>query len=179
MSETSKTRDKSSLAALVYFSGAAASFVGFLALLGWITGLRSLVSLRSDYVPMSPDTALIFVIFGLILFFLVRVQGHRRSKIFVTAIIALISLYGFLKFAEYFVIADLTFQESLFPATEKMGIFFIKRMSPVTGMLFFLSGIALELRLMSSVRYTTSNVISGLGVIMLSVGFVATTGYVF
>jgi hypothetical protein len=67
MWKTSKTKQEAGFGAVVAFSGGAASFVGLLALSGWITGLRTLAGIRSDYLPMSPDTALAFVFLGLIL----------------------------------------------------------------------------------------------------------------
>ncbi len=179
MWKTLRTKQDAGLDLVVAFSGGAASFVGLLALSGWITGLRVLASIRSDYIPMSPDTALAFVLLGLILILHVRTQERGWSKLFVSAIIAFVSIYGLLKSTEYFVNADLTFENILFPATEKFGSFFIKRMSPITGVLFFLSGLALQLKLLFGTSRKISNVISSLGVITLTAGFVATIGYVF
>jgi PAS domain S-box-containing protein len=179
MLNTYKTKQETGFGVVVAFSGGAASFVGLSALLGWITGLRALASIRSDFMPMSPDTALAFVILGLILLLHVRIHEQRKSNLFVSAIIAFVSIYGLLKSIEYFVNADLTFENILFPATEKIGSFFIKRMSPITGVLFFLSGIALQLRLLLGTRHKISNIISSLGVITLTIGFIATIGYVF
>ncbi len=160
------------------FSGGGALFVGLLGLTAWITGLRFLASIRSAYVPMSPDTALAFVCLGLILFFHVRIRARGSSKVFASAVIILVSIYGLLKSIEYFVGTDLTLANILFPATEKTGSFFVKRMSPIAGVLFFLSGIALQLKLLLGDHRKSSNIIGGIGVIALTVGFVATAGYI-
>jgi PAS domain S-box-containing protein len=164
---------------VVTILGGAASIVGLLGVLGWITGLRSLASVRSEYLPMSPDTALAFVCLGLILFFHVRIQERSQSKYLVSAIITLVSIYGLLKSIEYFVNADLTFENLLFPATEKIGSVLINRMSPITGALFFLSGIALQLELLLRAHRKISNISRSLGAITLTVGFVSTIGYIF
>ncbi len=116
---------------------------------------------------------------GLILFFHVRNQDRGETKLLALAVIAFVSIYGLLKSIEYFINADLTFENILFPSTEKIGSFFVKRMSPVTGVLFLFSGIALQLKLLWGADHKISNVIGSLGVITLTAGFVATTGYAF
>lgn len=38
--------------------------IGFIAIIGWLTNLWLLHSIRADYIPMAPSTALAFIIKG-------------------------------------------------------------------------------------------------------------------
>src|SRR5208337_5537009 len=91
---------------VIAFSGATTSAVGLLGLAAWITGLRSLASIRSDYIPMSPDSAMAFMLLGLILFLHYRIEEHSRAKLYILAIISFVAIYGLLKAIEYFVDAN-------------------------------------------------------------------------
>ena len=161
------------------FSGGAVSLIGVLGLLGWITGVRELASIRTTYLPISPDTSLAFMLLGLIVSFNVHQQYSRGNRIFVSIIVVIISLYGLLKFAEYFLNLDLTLENILLPVTEKIGSFTVKRMSPLAGMLFFLSGVGLQIKMLLKDRQKASYVISSIGMIAMTVGFIATIGYLF
>jgi len=169
----------SAIRRVIVFSSAAVMMSGALGLVGWIAGIRSLAGIRSEYVPISPDTALALLVLGLLLFFGTREQIRGAGRPLVLGVIAFVSLYGFLKFVEYLVDIDLTFGTILFPATETVGSFLVKRMSPVTGALLFLSGIALQLQLFLSHRSGTLYLTGAVGLVNVIVGFVATLGYVF
>lgn len=170
---------RSSLDLAASVSGGMASLLGALAVLGWITGLRSLSSFRPNYIPMSPDSAFLFVVLGTILVLRIHNRYSTGRKYLLPTLAAIISIYGLLKFFEYFTKSDLTFENLLFPATESIGSFLIKRMSPVTGFMFFLSGLTLILEGIFSHRRRILNVIAVLGMVIAIAGFVATVGYVF
>jgi PAS domain S-box-containing protein len=155
------------------------SLIGVLGFLGWATGMGELASFHALYLPISLDTSIVFVVFGLIVLFHVRFQFSRRSKIVVSLLIAIISIYGLLKFAEYFLNVDLTFENILFPASEKINHFIINRMSPLSGVLFFVSGVALQLEMFLGNHRKTPNVVSSFGMVSLIIGFTATVGYLF
>jgi PAS domain-containing protein len=67
----------------------------------------------------------------------------------------------------------------LFSAVEKLGPFDVKRMSPLAGILFFFSGVSLQLKVFSENRLKILNLVGGYGLITLLAGFIATTGYIF
>jgi len=159
--------------------GGIVATIGALGLLGWISGLRVLVFIDPNYIPMSPDTAGVFVVFGSLLWIDVRSQVSNRYRTFVTIIVAVASAYGLLKFIEYFVRLDLTFENILFPITETVGAFPIRRMSPITGSLFLFAGVALLLTLWNGTHPRSRNLVGGLGILVFLAGFVATTGYLF
>jgi PAS domain S-box-containing protein len=160
-------------------SGSIATLLGLLGLLGWVTGVRVLSSVRLDYIPMAPDTAVDFILFGAILFVKARGALQRRPRIAVSALLGLAVIYSFLKFVEYFAQLDLTFEGVLFPITEKLGSFPLGRMSPVTGLLFFFSGLALSLSLRRRSGRVGQNLSSVLGALVFASGFIATVGYLF
>jgi PAS domain S-box-containing protein len=155
------------------------SIIGVLGLLGWVTGMRVLASFHSAYLPISPDTSFAFIVLGLIVFLNIRFQYSRRSKIVNSIIIGIISFYGLLKFAEYFVGVDLSFENVLFLSSETISHFIIKRMSPLTGVLLFISGMAMQIRLFLGNHRKTPNIVGSFGVMTLAIGFTATVGYLF
>jgi len=162
----------------IILSGVLAS-IGILGLTGWSTGWRDLASINPAYIPISPDTSLAFLMLGLIVMYLIAQQGARAGNMLVSTILAVISLYGVLKFTENFLPLDLTLESILFPATEKVGPFVIKRMSPITGVLLFLSSAVLQLKMLYRNGPKTTHVISAVGVITFAAGFIAAVGYLY
>ncbi len=153
--------------------------IGVFGLLGWIPWFRVLTGIHLDYVSIAPVSSAAFLVFGLILLLLVRKQCHDRNKVIVSTIIAFISIYGLLEFIGYFADVDLTFDSVLFSAAEKLGPFDVKRMSPLAGILFFFSGVSLQLKVFSEDRLKILNLVGGYGLITLLAGFIATIGYLF
>ena len=152
---------------------------GGLGLSAWISGLRVLDSISANFVSVAPDTSVIFILLGVILFFTTLRPDHHLQKMFSLSILGLVSIYGLLKFVEYFAGVDLTLENVLFPVTDTLGLFILGRMSPITGFLFFLSGIALLLILSPKTYRALRNYTSGLGLAVGVAGFIATLGYLF
>ena len=160
------------------FLGSAIIFMGIMGLLGWVTGLRVLASLHPDFIPMAAGTSLSFLALGSVLLIDLPKQKKWKRKI-VSFIVGTISIYGFLNFLEYVSDVHLTLTNIVFPTTERLRGFLVDRMSPVTGGLFFLSGLALEMRIWGNKGKGVTNVITGVGLLTLSIGFVATLGYLY
>lgn len=158
---------------------AVAMALGALGLVGWISGLRVLASLSPIYIPMAPDTAVIFLVLGSILFSNTVRPLSRRRRLFFGIVTAGIVMYGLAKSIEYFVKIDLTFEDILFPITEQLGSFPIGRMSPLTGTFLLFSGTALLLILWDASRQFTRNLVSGFGILIALAGFVAIMGYLY
>ncbi len=59
-------------------SGALVAVVGAMALAGWGTGRPGLASLRANYIPMAPNTALAFIVLGVAL--VAVASGWRGSR---------------------------------------------------------------------------------------------------
>lgn len=148
-------------------------------LIGWLTGLRALVNLRPDYIPMSPVNSVFFILFGL--FVLAEASGliSKMAKSAVLAILGILMLYGLLQFAGYFVNIDFTLSNKLFPVTERIGKFPVKHMSPYAGLLFFISGISILIKIQRYNRQIIMNLAGGIGCIVALAGFIATLGYLY
>jgi two-component system, cell cycle sensor histidine kinase and response regulator CckA len=153
--------------------------IGVFGILGWIPELRVFVGIRPDYISIAPVTAAAFILFGLIIVLIARTQLKNGRKIFVLMVISFISIYGLLEFVGYFANVQLTLDSFLFPTTEKIGPFDLRRMSPIPGILFFLSGVSLQLRVLSENHLKILHGAGGYGLITFFAGFIATIGYLF
>ena len=175
----SKVKPNINLDRISLFSGSVVSLMGVLGLLGWATDVRELASFHTAYLPISPDTSVAFVVLGFIVCINVRFQYSRRSKIVISIILGILSIYGLLKFVEYFMNVDFTLENVLFPTSEIISRFVIERMSPLTGILLFVAGMTLQLEMHWGNHRNTPNLIGSVGVTTLAIGFTATVGYLF
>lgn len=159
--------------------GTAAVLLGFLGLFAWLTGMRVLSSIRASYLPMSPDTAIIFVLLGSCLILTTNVNLSSRLVRAQVLLVVFASFYGLLKFAEYVVKLDFTFESYLFPIVNTIGAYPINRMSPISGILFLVSGCAILSVIWRQHSNLTAHLAGGLGLTVFVAGFVGTTGYLF
>jgi diguanylate cyclase (GGDEF)-like protein/PAS domain S-box-containing protein len=180
MEQVRSTKPRSEfLREAVFICGGSAAFLGVLALIGWFSGMRLLASFSLAYLPMSPDSAIVFIVFGLILVGNAHNLLPDRYRLLLALVVAVAFGYGLLKFSEYFAKTDLTFETIWFPITDKFGSFPVGRMSPITGEFFLLSGTALLLLLWDKTGAHTRNLGGAMGLLVCLAGFVATTGYLF
>ena len=162
-------------------SGAVA--VAILGLVGYLPGMGLLGSIKENYIPMAPSTAISFIILGIVLLIL-NVKQHSGTKAIISLIVALlVSLFGILEVAGHFSGMDLNFEDTLVPAAGELGKIPIARMSPATGAAFFLSGVAAFLLIFqhkSPKRNTLIETIaSGLGIFVLLISFVFCLAYLY
>lgn len=159
--------------------GGAVVFLGALGILGWAFGLRVLGAIRPQYIPMAPSTAAAFLFLG----FILLMQAHKElqgwGKFLAGALAALVSTYGLLNFVFYYAGIAPTFEISLFPITERLGSIPDKRMSPITGLIFFLSGTCLLLILRPRPQGVSRHLPGVLGSLVIAAGFICTLGYLF
>jgi signal transduction histidine kinase len=169
----------SGLQILAIISGGIVILTGAITLFGWLTGMRAIVNLQPDYIPMSPINSVFFIVFGL--FLLAEASGliSKITKDAALAIFGFLMLYGLLQFAGYFVNKDFTLNDKLFPVTERIGKFPVKHMSPYAGLLFFISGISAMSIMAKKNRTTLRNLAGGIGCFVALAGFVATLGYLY
>ncbi|MEI6577484.1 MAG: ATP-binding protein [Bacteroidota bacterium] len=153
--------------------------IGMIALLGWIAGLEVLSSFSPKYMPMAPATAIMASIFGLV--FLSGSFNTLNKIVRNLSIVALIlvSLYGLMKFMGFLVNLDLTGDSIFFPTSNYLGRFPINRSSPLTGFLFFLSGVGALIQMTFKNNLRANNLISIFGMLVLLSGFACVFGYLY
>ena len=69
-----------------------AMLLGALTLVGWMTGMEALASIRRNYIPMAPSTALAFAILGGVM---VTTGGSGARRILAKVLLAGVALCGF------------------------------------------------------------------------------------
>lgn len=151
---------------------------GIITFIGWITGFDELASIQGSYIPMSRDTALFFILLGSISILLLNKKSEKVIKLF-QVIVLVIALYGSLKFVEYFIHFDLTFEDLWLPASEGTDLYPVKRMSPYTGVLYMFSGVSIFLSIQKNNIKMRGNISAIFGIIIFLLSFVAVTGYIF
>ena len=152
--------------------------ISLLAIAGWYFNIRVLSSIRVGFIPMAPITACVFFLFGLFFVFETYFDKEKyKKKLFV--FILILTFFCALKFIEYFLHVELTFDSLLFPTAERLLNFPVYRMSPYTGLLLFLSGVAIMFRLKISHSNSTLNIVSAIGLVVMFAAFVACLGYLF
>lgn len=178
MKET-QTRAKSDrLLKVVKITGGISMLIGATALAGRILGLNIISSIYSSYIPMAPATGILSMVFGGIFLsgtYLAPKGLLRTGSIF---LFLLMSSYGFLKFLEYWLSLDLTLDSLVFPVTEKLGRFPLNRISPITGFMFFICGIASLIKMFSFNRKVHLNILGWTGLAVFYGGFTGFMGYV-
>ncbi len=150
---------------------------GLIALAGWVSGVQILNRISPRYVPTALDTALAFVVFGILFLSYHQHSAHRSARALKLSLAVIIGVYGLLKALEFPLDRDLTFATTLFPAKEFLGPYVVGRMSPISGALFFVSGVAMAALLANATRHRLRALIGGTGVVVCCIGFLTTYAY--
>lgn len=136
----------------VFISSSIVIIIAIFGLFGYIPGLRLLGSIRADYIPMAPSTAISFLLLSIILIMQTLDFLRRRIRFFAVLILAAVSILGFLKWIEHYTGVEASFEESIIRISGEIGGIPIGIMSPSTGALFFLSGIIMILLIFQKTR---------------------------
>ncbi len=160
-----------------------AIIVALMGLLGYVPGLGFLGSVREGYIPMAPSTSISFLVLGGILLAMTWRSLPETNLVLFTSPAALVSLFGALEVAGHLTERDLNFEDALVPNAGHLGEIPIARMSPSTGALFFIAGLAvcaLLLRGRASNQRTSFGHWGGcLGGMVLVVGLVFCSAYLY
>ncbi len=123
-------------------SSIAVIITAVLGLMGNIPGFGVLGSVQEDFIPMPPSASISFILLSSIVLALPYINWGKRNTIIGCSIAILISIFGLLEiFGEIFDI-DLNFEDLIFPSTGTLGSIPIGLMSPSTGGVFFIAGLA-------------------------------------
>lgn len=157
--------------------------VAIMGLTGYLSGLGLLGSIRKNYIPIAPSSAISFFVIGGILLFLNLKQLSRARSFIFWVIIFLVSLFAMLDVIGYFIGADLNFEESLLPDAGNLNGIPIGRMSPATGTAFFLSGIVVFLLILQRRMPEHSKLFEYFGgwlsILVLMISFVFCLAYMY
>lgn len=116
--------------------------LGFIAIIGWLTNLWLLHSIRPDYIPMAPSTALAFIIMGGSLFVSARWDSRHLAILFSKVSAVLVAVFALLMLIQFFIGIDFGIERLLAGESGTLRGFPIGRMSPVTAVSFLLSGLS-------------------------------------
>jgi len=118
--------------------------IASLGLIAYIPGMEVLGNIREGYIPMAPSTAISFFLAGLASLQIGKVK-HKKSppRLQQLIIVLLVTLFGLLNVVGFILGLDLTLEDRLVPDLGSLQNIPIARMSPATGLAFFISGTAL------------------------------------
>jgi PAS domain S-box-containing protein len=179
-----RTTDVNTKLNTVFAIGVIGTFiVAIMGLLGYLPGMSALGSIREDYIPMAPSTAVSFITLSLVLQF---AHANQLSETKVTALLAvtfLVSLFGILEVAEYFSGLDLNLEDAYVTPHGDLNGVPIARMSPATGAVLSLSGIFMMLLIIQRNLSKRIKLIeyfgSGLGILILLISFIFCLAYIY
>lgn len=146
------------------WSAAIAAVLGGLTIIGWLSRIEALASVRARYIPMAPSTALAFALLGTALILGERHRWFLRLTAVLVASVAGAKLFEFLSgislgIDEFFV-AD----PAMFGQVRK------GRMAPITALNFLLSAAACWTLLSPRLRASTgvaAAVIAGVAIVVV------------
>jgi two-component sensor histidine kinase len=153
--------------------------IGLIAVVGWVFEMDNILSIKEDFLPIAPDTAIIILILSTILFYRTFNKTYKIIKVINITLVSIIIFYVILKITDIYFHTELAFTNALFPTSIYRGAFLIKRMSPITGMLFLVSGTASIIYLSNHLRAKYYNAVGILGCVVLLISFIITIGYSF
>jgi PAS domain S-box-containing protein len=163
----------------MYISGFVMFLSGVLAIFGWLTDIRVLSSISPKYIPMAPSTAFDFIIMGVMLSFNLFKNNNKKIKPYILTFTLLVTLSGLLHFLGSIFHLNLTFDQIWNLHNEKIGNIQIYKMSHYSGLLFFISGIAILLKYFGKEQKAIVNITGNLGMFIAFAGFIASLGYAF
>ena len=118
-----------------------------LAVLGGISYLplfEFFLSIDEGFIPMAPSTSALLLVTFLALFIWVNcTRQFYRYKKSIGLMLLIVSLFGLLEIVEYFTGVELNFESYIVPNYGDLNGVPIARMSPVTGLCFFLTSCVL------------------------------------
>jgi diguanylate cyclase (GGDEF)-like protein/PAS domain S-box-containing protein len=153
--------------------------ISLLAITGWLVNLPILASLRPQYIPMAPATALIFI--GLCSFWLIRrvFQTRRWIRILVQAGQGGLLVIVLILAIRYFTGLGPDLERLLYPHPGFLGQFLTARMSPLAALGFILAIPAFLLLSREQPGKRTKIASNTLAVALLVLSGIITIGYLF
>lgn len=127
-----------------------AGALGALTLIGWVSGLEVLASIRTTYIPMAPSTALAFTLLGMLM--LLREHPKFRRPV-AELLLVVVGLVASGKLVEFFSGRSLGVEEWLVADPAMFGAVRTGRMSPITALNFLVICVAILALLKVRLRF--------------------------
>ncbi len=148
-----------------------AAVLGGLTLVGWVSGWETLASIRQNYIPMAPSSALAFTLLGLVM--LLRERRVMLSFL-PKVLLAAVAVVAGGKLVEFFSGVSLGVEELMVADPQMFGVVKKGRMSPITALNFLLICAAIYCLPRAALRGWAGKI----SVVVLSISFVVVLGYV-
>ncbi len=160
--------------------GAAAAALGAATLVGWGVDYPLLRSIGTTFPPMPPDTALAFVILGIVLITVARAQPPRWGLHLARAGLAVGIVYISLRLTELMMGIDLGTDRWFFhPPRDNFGSASPGRIPFFTAVIFLFTCFAFFFQTIPAMRRRAGRTIGFLAVMVLTVSLVFSLGYLF
>jgi len=163
-----------SLNLIRFFSGAFAFIIGIVILAGYIFGNYFLFNLGKDYIPMADESALLFIIIGLVILLIDKSRNNRRLQYLILALSIFVGLIGILASIDFLTNYTYNFSEILGGHHKLIGNMYIGKMSLITALNFIVYSISLIL-----IIYKFEKISAIFSTLILFVGYILITGYWF
>ena len=152
--------------------------IALFALVGWATGRLILASFQADFIPLSPTSALAFLLLGGALLVGDRERAHPRLRWLACAAATLVLLIGLLILWQHLTGTDLGFERWLSRSSARFGQLPIGQMSPLAAGTFVVASLAMLILSVSPTGWRLAHeaaVSAAVGVMV--VGFLVALGY--
>jgi len=117
-----------------------AAIIGAVTIVGWVSGIEALASIRRNYIPMAPSTAFAFTVLGIAV---ILHSGAKRFHAVSLVCAALVGLLALAKLFEFFAGLSLGLDELFVADPAMFGMVRKGRMAPLTAFNFLLGASSL------------------------------------
>lgn len=159
---------------LLLFCGLLVVIISCLTIAGWLTGSDALRAIRTGYIPMAPNTALLFLILGTLVGLYSLAPDRLLLATRAGAVVAISLVVA--RLCEYITGAELKVDHWFFAfPSERMGLAPVGKMAFFTAVSFFL--LALAILLMTSTQRWTNDLVKALSIVVSITGLIFSLGY--
>jgi PAS domain S-box-containing protein len=157
--------------------GAAVILISLTALIGWFTGSSVLKGIRPGYIPMAPNTAIVFLLLAASLTMTATKSLRFRNIARVTIAFAAVLVVA--RMSEYLTSLELRVDQWLFNfPSESIGLAPVGKMAFLTALTFLLLSASLFLFTWPEPRWVRS-ISHGLSVVVAFIGLAFCLGYMY
>jgi two-component system, NtrC family, sensor kinase len=174
-----RTMSLAGLARLKAVCGLVVAIIGLSALAGWGIGERSLSGIRSDYIPMAPNTAVAFLLLGSTLLAIPDNPGSLWRKAVAVGTAGFVAGLVAFRLAEYALSVDLGVHGWFMEVpSERLGLVPVGKMALFTALCFLAASVA-ALLIALAPRQPARDAAGLLGLAVTASGLVFSLGYLY